>query len=195
MNTRILFLLFLPAGIWLLAGCKKNNSNPACDTIGQVEDFTGLDGCGLMIVTEKGEKLLPAKITVPGLELRAGQKARFGYRKLEDRMGICMAQDAFVEITCWSPLEEDKPVYKECLDFERLPESGWIVDLVARLRPVRITKYAFRTNGWAYLFSGEKPVLYDCQGTLICESKEPDAKDCLQLVEPGAKGRVIFEKP
>lgn len=89
----------------------------------------------------------------------------------------------------------DKPVYRECLDFERLPENGWIVDLTARLRPVRITKYAFRTDGWAYLFSGDKAVLYDCQGTLICESKEPDAKDCLQLVELGAKGQVIFEKP
>lgn len=193
MYVRIFILLLVVTA----AGCKTKQNGGDCNTTGHVEDLTGLDGCGLMIVTESGEKLLPARISVDGLELKAGQSARFGYRKLEGMAGICMAEDAMVEITCWTPTgkTDEIPNRPDCLDLERVPEKGWMPDLLNAFKSAKITKYRFRTNGWAYLFSGEKSFLYDCQGTLICQSSEPSAKDCLQLVEPGAEGKVIYEKP
>ena len=69
-----------------------------CDTIGTVEDMTGLDGCNLMIVLENGTKLQPVRV-VPDFELKAGTKVSFSYRPLPDMMSTCMA-GTIVEITC-----------------------------------------------------------------------------------------------
>jgi hypothetical protein len=76
----------------------KSSDTGTCKTQGEVQDFTGLDGCGLLIVTEDGKKLLPGKMS-GDVQLSAGQKIRFDYRPI-DMMSVCMTEDEIVEITC-----------------------------------------------------------------------------------------------
>jgi hypothetical protein len=87
-------------------GCKAPAATaPAQDTEaciheGVVQDFTGLDGCRLLIVMPDGRKLLAASSPEDGPGLAAGMHIRFGYRELPDAMSICMAENAIVALTC-----------------------------------------------------------------------------------------------
>ena len=78
---------------------KSSKDGQSCKTQGVVQDFTGMDGCNLLIVTEDGKKLLPGQILDSSFQLAAGQKIRFDYRPI-DMMSICMSEDLIVEITC-----------------------------------------------------------------------------------------------
>lgn len=96
------YINFLMAfGLFCCFACNsgKSSGSTSCKTTGEVQDFSGLDGCKLLIVTEDGKKLLPGKILDGDVELAAGQKIRFDYRPL-DMMSVCMTEDEIVEITC-----------------------------------------------------------------------------------------------
>jgi PKD repeat protein len=71
---------------------------PYCSLTGTVRDFSGLDGCGLVIELDNGEILEPAEI-VPDFKLSVGQRVRLSYTELTDRASICMA-GKIVRIDC-----------------------------------------------------------------------------------------------
>jgi len=45
-----------------------NDNSTACSTTGTVKDFTGLDGCKLLIVLENGDKMEPMLVTGGGIK-------------------------------------------------------------------------------------------------------------------------------
>jgi PKD repeat protein len=71
---------------------------PYCSLTGTVVDYTGLDGCGLVIELDNGERLEPAEI-VPNFVLKAGQRVRLSYTELRDWASICMV-GRIVRIDC-----------------------------------------------------------------------------------------------
>ena len=85
-----------------------------CSEKASVVDFTGLDGCGLMLVLEDGTRLNPEKrvyIQAPKREedplyyftLVAGEKVKIAYKET-DNMDACMAGKT-VFITCITKIE------------------------------------------------------------------------------------------
>ncbi len=78
---------------------------PPCSLTGTVVDFTGLDGCGLMIRLDNGEVLEPAEM-VPGFVLKPGQRVKLSYTDLTDRASICMA-GRIVQIDCITEIPSD----------------------------------------------------------------------------------------
>jgi hypothetical protein len=163
-----------------------------CQTLATVKDFTGLDGCGLMIVLDNGDKLLPNTISDPNFTLREGQRIKINYKELEDMMSVCMAEKAIVEITCIE-LIEGKPVVKECYDAIDVTSVPWMDEVVKTTRPSMVKKYPFRTDGWAYLFiTADKELFYDCQGLLLCTREGENGEACLKRYVPGEEGRIIY---
>jgi PKD repeat protein len=79
---------------------------PYCSLTGTVEDYTGLDGCGLLIRLDNGEVIEPAEI-VPDFVLKNGQRVQLAYTELTDRASICMA-GKIVRIDC---IQEISPGY------------------------------------------------------------------------------------
>ncbi len=71
---------------------------PPCSLTGTVKDYTGLDGCGLLINLDNGETLEPVEM-VPNFVLKEGQRVRLSYTELTDRASICMA-GKIVRIDC-----------------------------------------------------------------------------------------------
>jgi|GEM_PF-2160127 len=71
---------------------------PYCSLTGTVMDYTGLDGCGLLILLDNGEVLEPVEI-VPDFELKNGQRVHLAYTELKDRASICMT-GKIVRIDC-----------------------------------------------------------------------------------------------
>jgi hypothetical protein len=85
-----------------------------CSEIASVVDFTGLDGCGLMLVLEDGSRLNPEKrvyVQAPKREddplyyftLVAGEKIKVSYKETNG-MDACMAGKT-VFITCITKIE------------------------------------------------------------------------------------------
>ena len=91
--------------------CKRaippTDGSNLCNTVGKIVDYTDLlDGCTFLIELENGERFNPIKMSVEGFEFKDGQKIKFGYIELEDMMSTCMAESAFVEITCIEDLNK-----------------------------------------------------------------------------------------
>jgi hypothetical protein len=85
-----------------------------CNEIATVTDFTGLDGCGMMLVLEDGTRLNPERrqyFQVPKREddplyyftLTAGDKVKIAYNEVNGA-DICMAGKP-VFITCITKIE------------------------------------------------------------------------------------------
>lgn len=93
-------LLAISGLLLLLTNCNTTQLSLGCPVDASVQEFAGLDGCGLMLVTDAGLKLLPAIIDPPGFNLEAGQRVRIGFVVEEDMGSVCMAEDQIVRITC-----------------------------------------------------------------------------------------------
>ena len=172
---------------------KKSVKMDGCQTMASVKDFTGLDGCSLMIVLDNGDKLLPAKINDKNFTLRDGQRIKLDYTIMEDAMSVCMAEKASIEITCIQ-LIEGKPIIKECVETEEPMTVAWMKEVIISKKPASIQKYNFR-DGWAYVyFVGAKQLLYDCQGTLLCEHEGLGVNQCKGKYLAGQKGKIIYRK-
>ena len=74
------------------SSCEKSN-----EAIGMVKDFTGLDGCKILIVLDDGTRLEP-QVLPEGASLIVDKKVAVKYKQLTDRMSICMT-GPIVEIT------------------------------------------------------------------------------------------------
>lgn len=95
-----LILYFFIFSCCLACGTNKqtNDNSMSCKTNGTVKDYTGLDGCGLLIELENGDKLEPMEVA-DDFELKDGQKIAFDYEEVEDVASICMV-GKIVRITC-----------------------------------------------------------------------------------------------
>lgn len=66
--------------------CKKENQQ---EIFGTVKDFTGFDGCRMLIVLDSGEKLEPVSLPA-NTTLMANRRVAIKYKNA-NRASICMA--------------------------------------------------------------------------------------------------------
>jgi PKD repeat protein len=76
----------------------------ACDFTGTVKDYTGLDGCGLIIKLDNGIVLEPVEIK-QNFSLYDGQRVRLSYTELNNRASICM-MGIIARINCISEIPD-----------------------------------------------------------------------------------------
>ncbi len=90
----------------LATTCEKEDMNK-CDRKGIVKDYTGLDGCGLIIESD-GDRFEPAELP-EGKTIKNGDIITFSYEKF-DGASICMTGE-LVKITCLEVItNECRPV-------------------------------------------------------------------------------------
>ena len=195
--NKILFF----AWIILLFSCKTNKNSVTanantCQTLGTVQDFAGLDGCGLLIVLENGDKLQPAQLPADANALAAGQQIKFNYKVIEDAMSICMAEKAIVELTCLEVISNGgKPIIAECADTKNPFEVDWMDRALDRHNPTQVVKYKY-LDGFAYLFKSlPNSYFYDCQGNFLCQTNGNLNDDCHKKYMNTAegKGKIIWQ--
>lgn len=86
----------------VLIGCSKHEN--LCGSTAQkatIKDFTGLDGCGYLIVLDNGERLEPLNLGSQTLKPADGMKVWITYTNAQNAASICMAGQ-MVNITCIS---------------------------------------------------------------------------------------------
>lgn len=182
----------LLAVLAMLAGCctSKNANSDACTSTGTVRDFSGLDGCQILIELDNGDLLNPA-VLPEGARLTPGERISFSYKILSDRMSICMAEKHIVEITCLQPWD---PPQAWCADVSNPFEVPWMNDAFDRLNPVQIVRFRKQGQVW-YLFRAiDLQYLYDCRGNLICSGDNSTEDACFRdHVAPLGKGKIIWQ--
>lgn len=187
----ILFLLAICA----LASCKTKiaASEGNCKTVGTIVDFDGLDGCGYLIRLHDGKLLNPIEYP-EGFSPKKNQNVRFDYLVLHDMASVCMTESEIVQITCIEDVKaESGPV--DCSKINNPFAVKWMSEAIDRINPVRIIKYQVG-GSWAFAFQAEPSTtfLYDCDGSLICQSNGDQEDDChrqhLNLV---SKGKTIWQ--
>ena len=93
MRRRASGLLFL-----LLCGCGEDGT--LCDTKATLEDYTGLDGCGFVLVLEEGQALEMGDFDEePNFTFKKGMKVRISYIEMTETASICMV-GPIVKLTC-----------------------------------------------------------------------------------------------
>lgn len=152
-----------------------------CGHAATAKDFAGLDGCGMLLVLESGEKLLAINLD-EFTPLADGEQVRISYEKGEEMMSICMAEDAIVKVTCLS----------------RKSGTGWIVDCPAVIDPYRVEWMKqvmqeidprqveeVRIDGMrAYRFYSQTGMhIYSCQGQHLCTSTYNTQDGCADVLK------------
>ena len=161
--------------------------------MGTVKDFTGLDGCKLLIVMDNGDKLLPSKINDESFTLAENQRISFSYVEIEDAVSICMTENAIVEVTCIKLIEQ-LPIKKECIKTDNINDAAWMKAVIEKHDALKVERYDYLDDGWAYFFKNTKHgYLYDCQGTFLCEVEKNQLSQCKSPVKDPNKGTVIWE--
>jgi hypothetical protein len=174
-------------------GPQKNlTDNGHCRHSGVIKDFAGLDGCGLMIIDEKGQKLLPVKFPEQPLELKDGQKIKFDYTEA-DAMSICMAEDKIVEVTCIKIITKTGDAAAQCIDVSKPMDVDWMKAAINLYSPEQIVKFA-TDDQWLYLIKGDKAKIFDCYGVKVCDSEETEISKCMNMLPEGAAGQVIWQR-
>lgn len=161
-----------------------------CETVGEVWDFDGSDGCGLVIQTTEGHLFAVAGLP-QGYELERGSRIRFGFRyAVQEESRPCSTADAMVRITCMQVLRGSSgfPRPFVCQSFDE--PSAWLQDLVIEHRANYVTRFPWKEDRFVYLFeTSDGQYLYDCQGFLLCQPKS----NCLRFIEDFSLGKLIYE--
>lgn len=93
--------------------------------------------------------------------------------------------------------DTDIPNIKECVDTKDPNTVDWMKKAMGEHQPFTVIKYRYRTDGWAYQFTGPNRHLYDCQGTLLCVAKGKALDDCARQIanlNKAEEGVVIYAK-
>lgn len=193
---KITFFLFLSFFLNCKSGLQSGDAETSCNTVGKIADYTGLlDGCTFMIELENGERFNPVKMSVDGFEFKDGKKIKFGYRELEEMMSTCMAESAFVEITCIEELgKNSNEDPHRCVDTANPFEVEWMNRVIDRHNPNQIIKYDYEV-GWAYLFRGiPDSYLYNCMGQFLCDTSGGVKDECYtKYLNNLGRGKIIWQ--
>jgi len=95
----ILLNLFFVIFIFCVSSCSTNSCPNSVK--GEFKDLQGLDGCGMVISLENGDKINPVNLSDFDIEIVDGKKVWVSYSIQENAMGICMV-GKIVEIVCVS---------------------------------------------------------------------------------------------
>ena len=187
MKTNLLLLLLLI----IISSCNPKNAQRAsedgCQTRGIVQDYSRLDGCGWIIVTESGEKLYVAK-GLEGKVLKDKQLVKFNYKEVDDVATICMVESKIVELTCLEivGLAKEDPLPRKCAPISSPMNSEWMKKLEKELSPVQIDRYEYK-DGFGYHFICKRhEYFYDCDGNMVCEG-------CAEFTKNGDKDCAVIK--
>lgn len=189
-----IFSMFLLLSLFQSAcGTGKHGANNGqCTQTGTVKDFAGLDGCGILIILENGQKLLPISLPDENVALKDGQKIRLDFKEAE-AMSICMAEDMMVEITCLEVLDTPKAALSECQEITIPMSVDWMKNSISKYKPAQVISYPSRNMEWIYLFKGNGVQLFDCRGVMICDSKGSTSELCMNRIPQDVRGRIIWQ--
>jgi hypothetical protein len=151
-----------------------------------VKDYSALDGCGKILITDAGFKILPSNEEVLEAFIKDDHVV-IKYDRKPDMMSACMAEDFIAHIS-FIEAYHGKPSLENCIEAFDLNDLNWLVNVRTDADLVHVRKYLVAEGKWRYLFlyrSGEAK-LYNCHGqlrTTFEDTKSKKAQNSLNNME------------
>ena len=96
---RFLSLLIL-TGLLFIISCEDKDETLDCDIKATLRDYTGLDGCGFVLVLDNGEVLeMGGFDEEPDFQFNDGMEVSISYEEMQGMASICMV-GPIVRIMC-----------------------------------------------------------------------------------------------
>jgi len=171
---------------------KPADSSKLCDELVTAKDFTGLDGCGMMMINEKGEKLLLAE-NIPGNNIKDGGRYKIGYTTLEGMASICMAENKIIRLTCIEVFG-NSPKQQDCQPSNNGFDTPFLKSLIDKNNIARIERFQMNAS-WVYKVSSlSSRTLYDCKGKELCGGDLRIFSECFATFKSELKNpKIIFQ--
>ena len=92
--------LFMLTGLLFIISCEDKDETLDCDIKATLRDYTGLDGCGFVLVLENGEVLeMGGFDEEPDFQFNDGMEVSISYEEMQGMATICMV-GPIVRIMC-----------------------------------------------------------------------------------------------
>ena len=92
--------LFILTGLLFIISCEDKDETLDCDIKATLRDYTGLDGCGFVLVLDNGEVLeMGGFDEEPDFQFNDGMEVSISYEEMQGVATICMV-GSIVRIMC-----------------------------------------------------------------------------------------------
>ena len=172
--------------------CKKVvESTGICTHTATAKDFTGMDGCRILLVLDSGIKLLAVNLDDYSPPLRDGEKVRISFEKTEDMVSICMAEDTIVRLTCLARQSGPDWVV-ECPGMVDPYRIEWSARVMQEINPRQVEELVIDGRR-AYRFYALSGVwIYSCSGELLCTYSYNTTGACDAIQKKATDVKIIY---
>lgn len=160
-----------------------------CTYLVTIQDYSGLDGCGLLLVAKDGSKYLATNLESHLATPKDGDVLRIDYEEVDGMASICMAEKLIIRLTCLEVIEKgsDCPVI---LDPYRI---RWSREVMTELDP-RQVESAQLGELPVYRFTGQDEVrVYSCKGEQLCRYVHTERETCKEILERMRDVKIIYK--
>ena len=184
-SSALLLIIFV-----LVSAAKcQNTGGETCDEVVTIKDFSELDGCGFILVTKEGKKLLPVNLDEYAVELTDGQKTTASYEVLEGAASICMSEDAIVRLHCFGIVAAGSEICPPIVD----PfEIDWSRDIMKEIDPIRVEEQIIRGRRIYHFIGNTEGRLLSCTGELLCSYPMGQQSICSQYMDASSTPKLIY---
>lgn len=145
-------------------------------TSATVVDYTGLDGCGQMLMLDDERLLLPTNTNNLLSGLHYGQRVAITFEIQESMASICMAENFSAEILTIQLLEE--------VDF------SWLDQISTKSNPYSVYRCSEDENAFIYVQTAKMATAYTLEGQEICHTPGKAMSECVQKFNASKKCRI-----
>jgi len=145
-------------------------------TIATVVDYTGLDGCGKMLMLDDGRILLPTDAADAMAVCHYGQRVIINFTEMEPMVSICMTEDLTASI--------------QTLDLAEKVDFSWMDSIVKKSKPYNIHRCSDDNGEFIYMKTGKKSTAYTLEGKEICSTPGKAMSDCVRRFGASKQRRI-----
>ncbi len=167
---------------------RTSESDIRCTFRATAQDYSGLDGCGMLLVLENGNKLLATNLDSVAPEIRDGDVVRISYTATDAMVSTCMAEQTIVRLTCFTTIAASTGCPK-MVDPNRL---AWSQKVMTELDPRQVESLKVDGNP-SYRFVGKtESRIYTCTGDLVCAYPNGDRTRCAEVLDKITDATIIY---
>lgn len=152
---------------WACSSTKETITGQSGYWTAVVKDYTGLDGCGKILILDSGIKILPLNAEVLN-PYHKDDQVMIRFEKMSGIVSTCMAEDFIADIKSIKTVDDNK-MTRTCQPVSHIDQLDWASKLSQDHKLKQAEQYKTQSGDWQYLFrwfNGETK-LFDCQGKVL----------------------------
>jgi hypothetical protein len=192
MNRYLLSVFSTALAILVTVGGEKCNRPPEsgveCSFPVTARDYSGMDGCGILLEKADGTKLLATNLSVYAPAAREGDVMRISYEKLDEMVSVCMAENSIVRISCYELISKASG----CPDMIDPYRVAWASRVMTEIDP-RQVELLYVEDQKSYRFTGRtEGRIYTCEGDVLCIYPVAEREKCKEILDKVRDAKIIY---